>query len=282
MATLNGYYIHVTEESIDNTVTTRTHPTQEGTSLSDTIQAKPIVLDLSGKIVDTPQKKADELIKMFKEWQYSGNVLTYKGQCGKYLDLQIQSFSEAYNHRNYGGADFSMTLQQMKGAKASFANASNELGLKKTSVQQGLYEGATVTFKGGYVYVSSDAVHPAAKRGRSTCKITEVSTKAWSVHQYHLKSTDGRMVYGWVDKSTIETQISLSPSVSAGLQQTEIGNTGSLYHTVKSGDTLYRLVTKTYKHLNLSITDLIKNNPNAFSVKGDPTTLKIGARLKLK
>ena len=73
----------------------------------------------------------------------------------------------------------------------------------------------------------SDAKKAAATRGRSTCKITiapdtnKVLNNSWAIHKYHLISTDGKKVYGWVDKENIEGTGSTGTSgtTNGGTQQ---------------------------------------------------------------
>jgi len=57
--------------------------------------------------------------------------------------------------------------------------------------------GDVVMFSGGAIYGSSDADLPARSRGKSKCKVTQVSIYK---HHYHLVSEDGEGVCGWVDK----------------------------------------------------------------------------------
>lgn len=64
-----------------------------------------------------------------------------------------------------------------------------------------------------------------------------------------------------------------------GTQQVEQGENKAVYHTVKKGETIWGLVNKNYKDLNLSCQTVINNNPQAFSKPGDATTLQIGAKL---
>ena len=62
--------------------------------------------------------------------------------------------------------------------------------------------GDTVKFKGGSVYVSSNADEEAANRGESECSVTY--TNPDGIHQYHLVSDDDAHVYGWVDAENVE------------------------------------------------------------------------------
>lgn len=65
----------------------------------------------------------------------------------------------------------------------------------------------------------------------------------------------------------------------AGTQQIEQGNGNAVYHTVKKGDTIWKLVNTNYKELGSTVQWVIDNNPSAFSRKGDATTLQVGAKL---
>lgn len=197
--------------------------------------------------------------------------------------MQIQSFHSDYDNKIWGGFTFSMTLKQIRIAKSSYTpkkkTVQKQKETKKTSPK--LAVGETVIFAGGNVYVSSDASKAAAKRGRSTCKITIINTKSWSKHQYHLISTDGGKVYGWVDKANIEgvSSSSTASKENGGTKQVSKGKKTAVYHTVKKGNTVWALVNKNYKSLGKTCQWVIDNNPKAFSRKGDPTTLKIGAKL---
>lgn len=121
--------------------------------------------------------------------------------------------------------------------------------------------------------------------------MTKIGTASWSVHKYHLISTDGGMVYGWVDRSNIDGCVSTGTSgtTNAGTQQIKSNKTSAttgnatgkmypVYHKVKSGDTVYKLVVQ-YSYLGKSVGWVISNSPNAFSKPGNATTLKVGAYL---
>lgn len=68
---------------------------------------------------------------------------------------------------------------------------------KKTAIKKG----DKVQFKGGPVYISSDASRPAATRGKAKCNCTIVNSNK---HPYHLIHYSGAMVYGWVNASDCE------------------------------------------------------------------------------
>lgn len=82
-------------------------------------------------------------------------------------------------------------LQQLESSFANLSNASGE------------YEqGQTVLFIGGKVYATANSTQPAANiSGSSVCEVTYVLEG--KLHKYHLISTDGGGVYGWVDASSV-------------------------------------------------------------------------------
>lgn len=236
-------------------------------------------MSISGKIVDVGKLSAGDIINKIYSLQKKGSLVKYSGR-NIVTNVQIQSFSTTHPNNNAGGADFSMTLREVRIAKSSY-NSKAKKKQKKKKNSPNLVVGAIVVFKGGNVYVSSDAKKPAAKRGRSTCKITIINKRSWAKHPYHLISTDGKMVYGWVDKSNIEGVPSngTGANTKGGLQQTQQGSGTKIYHVVKKGDTIWDLVTTTYKEYSLTCKEVIDNNPDAFSRKGDARTLQIGKRL---
>lgn len=300
MAILNGLYIHVTDESAGREVSATSHPVEQGVPTSDTVKPKALSIELTGKIVDYDNKKASQVLAKIKEWQEAGSLVEYRGR-NIASSMQIRSFETSHPNTINGGAEFTMSLKQVRIAKSAYvpkkaSDTKKEETAKKNVV---IKVGSVVVFKGGPVYVSSDAKKAAATRGRSTCKCTIISTKDWSVHQYHLISTDGGKVYGWVDKSNIEgtTSTSTSGKTNAGTQQVKSTTTSTkasstktstttsskkypVYHHVKKGDTVYALCQQ-YKHLTPQphVSSVCSQNSSAFSRPGDPYTLKIGAYL---
>jgi LysM repeat protein len=292
VAILNGLYIHVTEESAEREVDATSHPVEQGVPTTDTVKAKALSISLSGKIVDYGNMKAAQVLSKIKAWQEAGSLVLYKGR-NTASSMQIKSFQTSHPNTNHGGADFSMTLTQVRIAKSAYTpkKASDKEKEEAAKKNVEIKVGSIVLFKGGSVYVASDAKKAAATRGRSTCKVTKIGTASWSVHKYHLISTDGGMVYGWVDRSNIDGCVSTGTSgtTNAGTQQIKSNKTSAttgnatgkmypVYHKVKSGDTVYKLVVQ-YSYLGKSVGWVISNSPNAFSKPGNATTLKVGAYL---
>ena len=281
MAIINGLYIHVVNENATQEVETTSHPVESGIPITDTVKPKAVSISLTGKIVDYGNMKASDVLAKIKTWQQSGSLIEFRGR-NVASSMQIRSFDAKYPHTINGGADFTMTLQQVRIAKSAYVPKQTTTE-QKTAAKNTLNVkvGDKVVFKGGSVYVSSDAKNASAKRDRSTCEVTKISTESWSVHPYHLISTDGGKVYGWVDAANIEVveTTSTNGKTNAGTQQVKSSGSNKVYHKVKKGDTVWVLCNKKYKHLGKSCSWVINNNPKAFSRPGDATTLQIGKSL---
>ncbi len=208
MALINNMYIHVTDESVSRDVDTTTHPVEKGIDLTDSVKQKAFEISLSGMIVAYDEVKAQDVLDKLIKLEQDGSLIDYIGR-NTANSMQIVSLSTSHPNTTYGGCNFDMTLRQIRVAKSAYV-PQPQTPQKQVQEQQKnppeatLKVGAIVVFKGGPVYVSSDAGTPAAQRGRSTCKITIINTRNWAKHGYHLISQDGKNVYGWVDKSNIE------------------------------------------------------------------------------
>lgn len=204
MATINDIYVFVEDESLNRDTSVSQHPVEKGLPLTDTIKNNPKSLSISGMIVDAGNLKADEIISKIEALRTSGSLINYKGR-NTVGNFQIKSFNTSHPNTNWGGADFDMELVEVRIAKSAY-DPNAQIKRNNTTAKQSpaITKGSIVVFLGGAVYVSSDAKKPAARRSRSTCDVTIISTRSWSVHQYHLISRDGKRVYGWVDRDRIE------------------------------------------------------------------------------
>lgn len=294
MALINNYYIHVVDEKVETSVESSAHPVESGIVITDTVKPNPKTIDISGMIVDAGSYKASEIISALEKFMRSGSLVKYSGQ-NIVSNMQIQSFNHSHPNTVFGGCEFDITLKEVRFAQPSYkapveapvdssgqgTTPNTEPKVPTTPNQETIEVGSTVIFKGGSVYISSDAKKATVTRNRSTCKVEQISTASWSIHQYCLKSTDGGMVYGWCDKADIEVRsdTTVNATTARGTKQISNGDGEAVYHTVKQGNTLWGLVNRTYKSLNTSIEWVVDNNPTCFSKKGDPTTLKIGSKL---
>lgn len=205
MAIINGLYLHVIEENIDREVETSSHPVEKGVDLSDLVRSKGFTLSINGRIVDYGNIKAASVIDKLNEWMKKGSLVNYSGR-NSCKAMQITGFSTAHSKEVWGGAEFDLSLKEVRIAKSAYVPKPVVSPEKREDAKKNpqLKVGEIVVFKGGGVYVSSDAKKPAATRGRSSCKITIISTASYSKHGYHLISCDGKGVWGWVDKENIE------------------------------------------------------------------------------
>lgn len=283
MALLNNLYIFVESESIAEDIESTSHPVEKGIDITDTIRRSPTVISLSGYIVKVDNVKTSTAVAQIQKLKNNGSLIKYNSGTEIYENMQIQSFQRDKSYEVWGGYGFSMELKEVRIAKSAYT-PKKATSTKKTTTANKSTEikvGSIVVFKGGNVYVSSDAKKAAAKRNRSTCKVTKIVNYSWSTHKYHLISTDGGKVYGWVDKSNIEgiASTSTNAKTNGGTQQVNSKSGTAVYHTVKKGDTIWKLVNKNYKSLGKTCKWVIDNNPHAFSRKGDATTLQVGKKL---
>lgn len=225
---MNGVYIHVVDENVQDEIEVSSHPVEKGADISDHIQVKGFTLSLSGKIVGTGTMAGHEVLSQIKQWERQKTLLRYEGR--NIMDnVVIASFSTAHPNTVTGGCEFDMELRQLRIAKNPYV--ANEKTAPETVVQEPAATtskvGDLVVFAGGPVYVSSDAKQKAATRGRSTCEVTQISTAGYAIHPFHLISTDGGKVYGWVDEANIQGVKSASTvtkaSTKAGTQQITTG-----------------------------------------------------------
>lgn len=289
MALINNIYVLAEKEDLDRDVELTTHPTESGFPITDSVKRKPTSVSISGKIANTENLTTQQTIDKLDALKNSGSVIKYVGQCGTINNLQIESFKYTYSYKNFGGADFTMTLKEFKTAQSAYVKPESGGGAKVSTalLSQTFAVGGTVKFAGGNVYLSSDAANPSAKRGSSTCRLTKISTLANAKHKYHLVSLDckygsSNYVFGWVDADKVSAIMAIPKSVTnGGNQQVQAISKDVVYHTVKKGETVYELVTDKYKSQGLTVSEVIKDNPTAFSIANKATTLQVGARLKL-
>ena len=233
MATINGIYVWVEKESMGRPVKVPQHPVEKGLPITDLVVKEAKSLSISGKIVDTKNMKADAIISKLEELEYNGSLINYSGR-EVVSNFMIVDFNADKDNKIHGGANFDMELLEVRISKSAYDPAKQKKAeAAKNASNPTLEVGAIVVFKGGPVYVSSDATKAAATRGRSTCKITNINNKSWSKHDYHLVSTDGKKVYGWVDKENIEgtgtssgtNKTNTSANNNTGVQQVQKAKT---------------------------------------------------------
>ena len=119
-------------------------------------------------------------------------------------------------------------------------------------------------------------------KGRVTLENAQIKSFSTS----HLNTVWGGCIFNMqITEVKIAQNSYNAETKNSGTQQKQTNsNEKNVYHTVKKGDTLWALVAADnapYKSLGKNIKWLIENNPNAFSVKGDAKSLKVGAVLNV-
>lgn len=281
MALINNIYIFVETEDIDNSVEIVTHPVEsDEIPTTSAIRKQPVTIGLKGYAVDTDSMTAKEAVEKIRELQNRGSLIDYVGAAGVFSNYQIESFPNTYSNRS--GIAIDITLKQVRIVKKTASNKPKPITTVKTTPAVG----DLVQFLGGYVYYASDAIKHSAKREKSVCKLTKISKLSNRKHIYHLISQDCKYgspsyVYGWVDADRVKCIEQVTNASSNGGKQ-QVNNSGKpKTYRVKKGDTVWGIVNNIFPSWNFSVEKIIKNNPDAFSTEGDPTTLQIGAVLKL-
>lgn len=279
MATINNIPIFVETEDVDRSTQIPQHPVEKGLPLTDNVRTEPTKLSISGKIVDAGNYTAATIIAKLDDLRKKGSLVKYVGR-DVFGDYLIKSFPVKKDNKVWGGATFDMELQEVRIAKSAYnPKKSQQQTTKKAAAAIELKVGAIVVFKGGSVYVSSDATKPAATRGRSTCKITIINERSWSKHDYHLISTDGGKVYGWVDKANIEGT-GTSSGTSGNKTTSTKANTKSGTQQVKEAKT--EMVVKGYVLSDLVVGSKSLLDKDTVTVNGAKWYRTTGAKLNAK
>lgn len=122
MATINGLYVFVQEESLDHGVESAAHPVERGMDLTDHVRRSPVKLSLTGEIVGpNAASTRAQLIALMQ----AGALVNFIGRtcCG---NMQIQSFQTEHPYTISGGMSFRMTLKEVRIAQSAVQPAAGE------------------------------------------------------------------------------------------------------------------------------------------------------------
>lgn len=128
MASINNYYIFVKTEEMQYDVDVSSHPVEQGLPVTDNIRRKPIVLNLTGKIVANNgiRNYADVIKTAILNMYQSGQIVNYRGK-NLFNSAVIKSFRTSNSVDLYGGYAFTMILQEIR-----FAHKAYIKGRRKT------------------------------------------------------------------------------------------------------------------------------------------------------
>lgn len=139
MALLNGIYVFVDDEQVTRDMDVSSHSVEKGISTTDTVKRKPTALSISGVIVDVPIAKksivsetsglrtgyedvflkAADILSIILSLKDKGSLIAYSGRNLLY-NMQITSFQTSHNNNVWGGAEFSMELQECRLARNAY------------------------------------------------------------------------------------------------------------------------------------------------------------------
>lgn len=111
---------------------------------------------------------------------------------------------------------------------------------------------------------------------------TDYSNKTWGGCEFSIELKEVRIAKTAYDAAKSKALAKKQTSA----QQVSQGNNSKVYHTVKRGDTIWGLVTGSYKNLKPTYSNtmekcrwVMSQNESAFSRKGDFGTLQIGKKI---
>lgn len=131
MALLNHLYVFVEEENVTRDVETTSHAVEKGEPISDHVKRNPVVISISGKIVNRDGKTAAETLSELYKLESEGSLIDYIGRNAD-RNLQIQSFNTSHPNTVWGGCEFDMTLKEVRIAQPAVVKKSGGT----TSTQQ--------------------------------------------------------------------------------------------------------------------------------------------------
>ena len=131
MALLNGLYIFVKDEKVNNNITTVTHPVEDGIELTDHVLTEAQEISLTGKIVGDG---AAAKISSIKLMQKQGTLISYIGR-NYASNYQITSFDTSHGNAVTGGCDFDMTLREVRIANSPYKVNKNTASTKTTAIK---------------------------------------------------------------------------------------------------------------------------------------------------
>src|SRR5690606_824538 len=110
MPYLGDVLIDVIEsEDLDESSSTTDHALEDGEQITDHVENDPIVLKISGIIIDP----SDEKLLKLRKYRESGEVLSYNYR-SRLETVLITSFSSKRDKDIKDGYSFSMTLKQIR------------------------------------------------------------------------------------------------------------------------------------------------------------------------
>ncbi|MGC6588022.1 phage baseplate protein [Paenibacillus sp. Dod16] len=116
MATINGHYLLVEDESYDFSIDVTDQPVEKDIDVTDHVQRKPRVLSLTGVVVENAAK----FEAFLKDASEKGSIVRYVGRT-TFTGL-ITGFAPTRNYKNATGFAYSLTIKEIRVATTSYVN----------------------------------------------------------------------------------------------------------------------------------------------------------------
>lgn len=129
MALLNGYYVHVTSETIEHGYAKTNNPVEEGVDLTDHIERNLIKLKLQGTVIDTPKLTAGKMYSQLQIWAKEGTIIKFSGR--NIIDAVITNVSKTSKYEISNGAEITIELEEIRFAKSPYTAPSENAGTQQ-------------------------------------------------------------------------------------------------------------------------------------------------------
>ena len=133
MALINNYYVHVIDEQVVRGVQVTEHAVEKGFPITDNVKPEAMTLSLSGVIVKAENTPAKTIVNSLESYHQKGQYVKYVGR-NSMSNALITSFDTGYTNKIAGGCTFSMTIKQVRIAKAAYVAQGNKVTGKQTQV----------------------------------------------------------------------------------------------------------------------------------------------------
>lgn len=160
MALINNQYIHVTDEQVVRGVQVTEHAVEKGFPITDNVKPEAKTLSLTGVIVKVGNTPAKTIVSSLESYHQKGKYVKYVGR-NSMSNALITSFDTGYTNQIAGGCTFSMTIKQVRIAKAAYVAKGNKVTGKQTQVTK---KTTTTTKKKYHTVKKGDTLWGIAKK----------------------------------------------------------------------------------------------------------------------
>ena len=161
MALINNLYVHVKEEQVGRGVRVTEHAVEKGFPITDNVQPEAMTRSLTGMIVKSGNTPANTIVSSLESYHQKGKYVKYVGR-NSMSNALIISFDTGYTNQIAGGCTFSMTIKQVRIAKAAYVAQGNKVTGKQTQITK--KKTTTTTTKRYHTVKKGDTLWAIAKK----------------------------------------------------------------------------------------------------------------------